>query len=493
MLSIAGLTAALLGCSADDGRGIGSAAGPWQDDDRDTGQPGPLLGSFQMTYYWVTSEGSFTGAKDTSFYTTQCTKIATVPRKFWDALKLEGTGKLADGRMVNYAGSCNCSRSPCFEVLDDDHPWGKGVQQRALAPFRSIAVDPDRIAYGDWVYIEALDGLQMPGDAPWGDFVHDGCMRADDTGSAIVGKHIDFFAAEKAHYQVLVNDIDDHVDVRAAGTRCPVLTDDPGDDEEPDDEDPSGPEVCYPGPDNDGTMCLPLAFPGEPSGYDYPGLLNGNENYRGPIAYLDLSAIPPETKLAPNFTLGELAQASKGRYAVVQPHAVARLQSIRGALGVLKVNSGYRSPGYNAGVDGSATWSRHMYGDGFDYAPQSASIDSGESQCQSKGGTLVEYTTHVHCDWRGTSVDPLFFGAAFGEAPELPLMAMTAVLELSDGRWTAPAEGFDEGEPLRRWTALDADGDVIEQALGESFAPPAGTARIEVGVGAVVTLARDLE
>jgi 3D (Asp-Asp-Asp) domain-containing protein len=449
-----------------------------------------------MTYYWVASEASYTGAKDTNFYTTSCTKIATIPRKFWDALKLEGTGRLVDGRMVNYAGSCGCGRSPCFEVLDEEHPWGKGVQQRALEPFRSIAVDPNKIAYGDWVYIEALDGLEMPGDAPWGDFVHDGCMRADDTGSAIVGKHIDFFAALKANYQILINEVDEHVEVRAAGSRCPVITDEPEDDEPEDDEpeDDDGPTVCYPGANNDWTTCLPLSFPGEPSGYDYPGLLNGNVNYRQPIAYLDLTAIPSDTKLAPNFTLGEFAQQSKGRYAVVQPHAVDKVQQIRSALGTVKINSGYRSPGYNAGISGSATWSRHMYGDGFDYAPQSASINNGETQCNSKGGTLVEYNTHVHCDWRGIANNASFFGAvAVGELPELPLASMTAMLEVSDGVWTAPAEGFDEGEPLRRWTARDAAGEIVATHVGDSFAAPEGTARVEVLVGAVVALAHDVE
>ena len=76
---------------------------------------------------------------------------------------------------------------------------------------------------------------------------------------------------------------------------------------------------------------------------------------------------------------------------------------------------------------------------------------------------------------------------------ELPFAMETAVLEVHDGVWTAPAEGFDEGEPLRRWTALDADGEVIASEIGESFVAPEGTDRVEVLVGAVVALAHDLE
>lgn len=493
VLSFLAVTA-LFGCAGDDGRDIGDNAGPWQDDDRGLGQPGPVLGTFQLTYYWIASEASYTGTKDTRIYTSSCQAIADVPRKFFDALKLEGTGKLADGRMVNYAGSCNCARSPCFEVLGADAPWGKGVQSRSLEPFRSIAVDKSRIPYGDWVYVEALDGVEMPGDAPWGNFVHDGCLRADDTGSAIVGKHIDFFVAFKSHYQTLVNELDDSVQIRSAGDRCPVLTDDPGDedpaDDDPVDEEPDGSKVCFPGPANDFSVCLPLSFPGQPTGYKYPAPLS--TNYRAPIAYLDLQAIPADTKLAANFTLGEFASVAKGRYAVVQPHAIARMQTLRNILGAVKVNSGYRSPTYNSSVGGAGS-SRHMFGDGFDYDPVTASLTTGENACTSNAGTLIEYTTHVHCDWRKTSVDPQFFGAvAVAEEPELPLATMSASLERVDGAWTAPAIGFDEGEPLRRWSALDADGNAIATAEGERFVPPADAVRIEVDVGRVVVLAEDL-
>src|SRR5690606_7813237 len=102
---------------------------------------------------------------------------------------------------------------------------------------------------------------------------------------------------------------------------------------------------------------------GAGSAYTYPAAYQGSANYRPPVAYLDLLAVEASERLAPNFTLGEVAQASKGRYAVVQPHAVAHMQAIRDQLGALTVNSGYRSPGYNSGIAGSATYSRHMYGD----------------------------------------------------------------------------------------------------------------------------------
>jgi 3D (Asp-Asp-Asp) domain-containing protein len=105
--------------------------------------------------------------------------------------------------------------------VDADHPWGVGVQNRALVPYRSVAVDSDVIAYGTALYVVEFDGVHMPGDAPWGDFVHDGCVSADDTGGSIIGMHIDFFAALRTSYYDLdarlgLNDVTLH----EGGDRC---------------------------------------------------------------------------------------------------------------------------------------------------------------------------------------------------------------------------------------------------------------------------------
>jgi 3D (Asp-Asp-Asp) domain-containing protein len=186
-----------------------------------TGEPGAVIGSFQLTYYWITDEGSFAGADTTRLFDESCHELTKVPAGFASAIKLEGTGRLTDGRVLNYEGSCGCPTSPCYFEVDADHPWGVGVQNRALVPFRSIAVDKSVIAYGSKVYIEALDGVTMPGEAPWGGFVHDGCVSADDTGSAIIGKHIDFFSARKADYLSLNAVLGvSNVTVRAGGERC---------------------------------------------------------------------------------------------------------------------------------------------------------------------------------------------------------------------------------------------------------------------------------
>jgi hypothetical protein len=249
------------------------------------------------------------------------------------------------------------------------------------------------------------------------------------------------------------------------------------------DGDADADEVCYPGPANDWSVCFPVVMPNLPAGYEYPGAYQGNVNYRAPIRYLDLEAIDAFATIAPNFTLDEFAQGYKGRYAVVQPHAVERIQQLRDTLGPLIVTSGYRSPTYNAMI-GGATYSRHMYGDAFDLDPADVSLATLEAACTANDGFLVEYEAHVHCDWRGLPVEVAFFGLANVEPAWQLDIALASELVHADGEWRAPAQGFEEGEPARRWSAWDAEGNLLLEARGRSFVPPEGAARIEVVVGA---------
>ena len=254
---------------------------------------------------------------------------------------------------------------------------------------------------------------------------------------------------------------------------------------EPDDStgSPAPTEVCFPGADESYGTCFALhAFDPDapPAGYEYPAALGGDPNYRRPIAFIDLEELDGSTSVAPNFTLEELAQAYKGRWAIVQPHAIESLQALRDAAGPLNVNSGYRSPAYNADI-GGAGYSRHMYGDGFDLDPTGVTIDQLEALCEGEGGVLVEYETHVHCDWRLDDVAIEFFGSPDAAAPVAP--AFTASIERDGTRLHAPAEGFDEGEPVRRWIARDANDRVIVVSAGRSFVAPRGTARVDVTVG----------
>jgi len=220
----------LVGCAADIGPGMGDPDGGGSSGGADAGEvpspdagpPGDPLGSFQLTYYWITDEADYTGVPDTDVFDPSCNVLATVTSNFFDSLRLEGTGRLIDDRVINYWGACACSNSPCFEEVDAGHPWGSGSMSRALVPFRSIAVDTGVLTIGHTYYAPALDGVAVPGDSPWGDFAHDGCLVADDTGGGINGMHVDFFVALRDAYVTLDGDLAlDQIDLYDGGARCP--------------------------------------------------------------------------------------------------------------------------------------------------------------------------------------------------------------------------------------------------------------------------------
>ena len=196
---------------------------PPRQPDAPPGAPGPLLGTFRLTYYYVAAESDYTDTgSDTTLYEPTCTVLAVVPTAFADAVAIEGTGELAGGQVFNYAGSCPCAFTPCFRFVDADHPWGSGAGDRPLAPFRSIAVDRSVLTIGARYYVLELDGVTMPGTPPALDFVHDGCVTADDTGGAITGMHIDFFSALRAYYISLDRELNlNDVTLYEGGADCP--------------------------------------------------------------------------------------------------------------------------------------------------------------------------------------------------------------------------------------------------------------------------------
>ncbi len=128
-----------------------------------------------------------------------CVPIAETTREFAYELRMQGTGKLRDGRLIGYWGPCKCPNSPCFRVVERQH-WGTAGTGRPLAPFRTVAVDPKLIKLGSLLHIPLLEGRTMPGRPPWGGFVHDGCVVADDTGGAIRGYQLDLFVGRRGWF-----------------------------------------------------------------------------------------------------------------------------------------------------------------------------------------------------------------------------------------------------------------------------------------------------
>lgn len=176
------------------------------------------LGQFSITFYYVIGEDEVVAkakaANDndadtqlaavaaepdlTTIYNPKCDAIADVSEDFAKALQLQGTGKLKDGRVLNIAGRCSCDRSPCFQVTPTQ--WGTAGTGKPLQPFRTVAVDPKVVKLGSLLYVPLLEGRVMPGRPPWGGYVHDGCVVADDTGGHIDGNQLDLFVGRKAYF-----------------------------------------------------------------------------------------------------------------------------------------------------------------------------------------------------------------------------------------------------------------------------------------------------
>lgn len=193
------------------------AAAATQREPVESNEPRPL-GQFSITFYYVIGEDEVVAkakpANDNdadtelaavaaepevaTLYDPKCQAIADVSEDFAKALELQGTGKLRDGRVLNIAGRCHCDRTPCFQVTPTQ--WGTAGTGRPLQPFRTVAVDPKVVKLGSLLYVPLLEGRVMPGRPPWGGYVHDGCVVADDTGGHIDGNQLDLFVGRKAYF-----------------------------------------------------------------------------------------------------------------------------------------------------------------------------------------------------------------------------------------------------------------------------------------------------
>ena len=168
------------------------------------GYPVSLPDGFRLSFYWLAYESEYANENyDTDIYTRSGYWIGRFPSAFVYELKLEGSGILRDGRIINFAGDCNYGMGTCFKTLwPEEHPLGAGVQGRRLEPFRSIAVDPRMIPIGAPIYVPELDGVRMPDGS-----LHDGCLRADDQGGAIKEGKIDFFVESYANYKYIAENL----------------------------------------------------------------------------------------------------------------------------------------------------------------------------------------------------------------------------------------------------------------------------------------------
>lgn len=159
---------------------------------------------FRLSFYWLAYESEYANLKyDTDIYTRHGFFLGRYPSAFVYELKLEGTGVLNDGRVINYDGECAWGMGTCFRTLDlAVHPLGTGVQSRPLVPFRSVAVDPRYIPIGSTLYVPELVGIELPDGNR-----HDGCLRADDQGGAIKEHKLDFFVESYFNFKFIADNL----------------------------------------------------------------------------------------------------------------------------------------------------------------------------------------------------------------------------------------------------------------------------------------------
>jgi 3D (Asp-Asp-Asp) domain-containing protein len=164
---------------------------------------GRSLGTFRNTYYDFPSEADFSGPP-TTLYDGECKAIASVPKEFYEAVCVQGSGTLRRGKTVSFARrDCACAavcprtdQKICFDELDaQKFPWGRGATGKAITPLVTVAVDSEVIPLGTPLFVPELAGLPRDEAAR---AAHDGCFVAQDRGLRVKGKHIDVFTGHRS-------------------------------------------------------------------------------------------------------------------------------------------------------------------------------------------------------------------------------------------------------------------------------------------------------
>jgi 3D domain len=201
----------------------------------------PLVDDLQwaLRFYWLSFEDEYDGPptitvplkgppklKPNPFveiYTPEGFFFGRVPELFASRLRLEGSGMMEDGRLVNYSGSCPFGYGTCFEQIDRrEFPFGRGAGTRPLIPFKSVAVDPRVVPIGEPLYVPEFDGLVLPDGS-----IHDGCVRADDTGGGIKRRKLDFFVVTYGNFRYLLDELENvtWITPQIQAPRCEYLRD----------------------------------------------------------------------------------------------------------------------------------------------------------------------------------------------------------------------------------------------------------------------------
>ncbi len=128
--------------------------------------------------------------------------------KDWCDSAMEGSVRIVNknGQITtyNYAGVSSDFKVDCSSVFRFDvsrtkfheanGPYGDGIQDYILSPYRTLATDATKIAPGTVIYIPEARGAKITLD-DGRVITHDGYFFAGDKGGAIKDSHIDVFIA----------------------------------------------------------------------------------------------------------------------------------------------------------------------------------------------------------------------------------------------------------------------------------------------------------
>jgi 3D (Asp-Asp-Asp) domain-containing protein len=151
------------------------------------------LGTLGPSFYWIALEKKTSEPRDQKVLDESGNLITTVALSFYKNLKLEGTARLLDGRVLNFKSvvtNPDGTREVRYQVCPKSAPYGYGLGDRKLEAFRSVAIDPSVVPMDSMLYIPAARGAKLPDGT-----IHDGMFRAVDIGSAIIDRRIDVFTS----------------------------------------------------------------------------------------------------------------------------------------------------------------------------------------------------------------------------------------------------------------------------------------------------------
>lgn len=160
----------------------------------DTAQPKmESLGKLRPSFYWVAIEPKDKAQRTRKLFDEDAKLISAVSEKYYKSLLMEGTGRLANGKVINFKSRTKKSDGTWdirWRVCPSTAPYGYGLNDIPLEAFKSVAVDTSVIPLGSKIYIPAAKGAQLPNGKR-----HDGYFTAVDIGDLIKNKKIDIFTA----------------------------------------------------------------------------------------------------------------------------------------------------------------------------------------------------------------------------------------------------------------------------------------------------------